>query len=305
MRTTQVAFLWVAANIQASRQLMKKNRFILTLSCFDAIGIVAAVTTTLAKNNCFIFELSQFSDPTTHQFFMRIDFHAPEDKTKEDLASYILPIASSFAMVWNLQSRNKKTKTIIMVSKLGHCLNDLLHRYAMGTIPVEIIGIFSNHQTYAKMAAHYHIPFYYFPIQKGTKELEEKKMIELMLEKEIELIILARYMQILSPSFCQQFLGKMINIHHSFLPSFKGAKPYHQAYLKGVKLIGATAHYVTADLDEGPIIEQETISVRHDHTPKQLTQYGCDIECRVLARALLYHVENRIFLNGTKTVIFS
>jgi len=285
---------------------MKQNEYILTLSCQDQIGVVAAVTGMLAENKLNILELSQFSDPSTGQFFMRIDFRLENDSQNEDtICAVFKPIAEKFEMSFELHDKNYRPKVLIMVSKQSHCLNDLLHRQDNGTLPIEIPAVVSNHEDLKEMTSWYNIPFHHLPITKENKEDQEKQLLEMVSKLEIDLVILARYMQIISSQLCQKLHGKIINIHHSFLPSFKGAKPYHQAYDRGVKVIGATAHYVTADLDEGPIIDQETIRVRHDHTPKQLVQLGCDVECLVLARALKYQVEQRVFLNNNKTVVFN
>lgn len=282
------------------------SEYILTLSCQDQVGIVAAVTGMLAENELNILELSQFSDPSTNQFFMRIDFRIEKKSlSKEKICSSFTYIAEKFHMRFELHDKNHRPKILLMVSKQSHCFNDLLHRYNNNTLPVELPLVVSNHKDLKQMASWYRIPFYYLPITNNNKEEQENKLLEMIADHDIDLIVLARYMQIISPELCKKLHGKIINIHHSFLPSFKGAKPYHQAYIRGVKLIGATAHYVTADLDEGPIIDQETIRVRHDHTPKQLVQLGCDVECLVLARALKYQIEQRVFLNKNKTVVFS
>ncbi|MCB1083545.1 MAG: formyltetrahydrofolate deformylase [Simkania sp.] len=285
---------------------MFENEFILTLSCQDRIGIVAAVTGMLATNGMNILELSQFSDPSTQQFFMRLDFRVESGPSSEDqICEAFKPVAEKFGMSFELHDKNYRPKVLIMVSKLSHCFNDLLHRHKNGTLPIEIPAVVSNHEDLEEMASWYNLPFYHFPITQKNKIEQEKKLFKLVQDLEIDLIVLARYMQIISEDLCKKLHGKIININHSFLPSFKGAKPYHQAYERGVKVIGATAHYVTADLDEGPIIDQETIRVRHDHTPKQLVQLGCDVECLVLARALKYQVEQRVILNNNKTVVFS
>lgn len=285
---------------------MFENEYILTLSCQDQIGIVAAVTGMLAANGLNILELSQFSDPSTKQFFMRIDFRVESGSfDEEQICAAFQPVAEKFAMSFELHDKNYRPKVLIMVSKQSHCLNDLLHRHDNGTLPIDIPAVVSNHDDLKEMASWYNIPFHHLPITSENKAEQEKKLLEMVHDLEIDLVVLARYMQIISEELCRKLHGKIINIHHSFLPSFKGAKPYHQAYERGVKVIGATAHYVTADLDEGPIIDQETIRVRHDHTPKQLVQQGCDVECLVLARALKYQVEQRVILNNNKTVVFN
>ncbi len=222
----------------------------------------------------------------------------------EQFTHLFAPIATSLQLDWRLQNQTKKMRTLLLVSTQGHCLNDLLHRAQSGSLPIEVVGVGSNHETLAHMTRWYHLPFHYLPIDPEGKEAQEEK-IEALLEKEkIELVVLARYMQIISPQLTRKLRGKMINIHHSFLPSFKGAKPYHQAYERGVKLIGATAHYVNDELDEGPIIDQEILRVDHTHTPTQLVELGRDIESFVLARAIKAHAEPRVFINGNKTVVF-
>ncbi len=209
------------------------------------------------------------------------------------------PIGKKFGMKFEFHDKNYRPKGLIMVSKQSHCLNDLLHRQSIGTLNIEIPAIISNHPDLGEMASWYQIPYHHLPV------LNDKTLLDLVSTLGIDLIVLARYMQIISPDLCEKLAGKIINIHHSFLPSFKGAKPYHQAYSRGVKIIGATAHYVTRHLDEGPIIDQEITRVRHDQTPEELVKLGCDIECQTLARAVKYHVEHRVFLNGHKTVVFN
>jgi len=278
---------------------MNQKEFILTLSCQDQVGIVAAVTGMLAENNLFILELSQFSDPTTLQFFMRIDFRAQKEELCEAaLQNLMEPIAKKFNMDFKLHDKTYRPKVLILVSKLSHCLNDLLYRHSKGALKMDIPVIASNHGDLKELAEKYGIPFIHLKAER------EQKLLELIQKHEIDLVVLARYMQILSSKMCEEMEGKIINIHHSFLPSFKGAKPYHQAYDRGVKLIGATAHFVTEDLDEGPIIEQETVRVRHDHSPQELVKRGCDVECLVLSRAVKLQIEQRVFLNKNKTIVF-
>ncbi len=284
---------------------MNNNTYILTLSCHDTAGIVAAVSGFLFKTDCFIIESTQFGDPSTLKFFMRVVFSTNENSlTQAQLCEKFAPIAQKFGMDWNLSDSKRKMRLLLMVSKQGHCFNDLLHRYASGLLSVEIPAIISNHRDMEKMANWYEIPFYYLPVENGNKAAQEEKIIEIIEKFQIDLTILARYMQILSPKLTQALRGKAINIHHSFLPGFKGAKPYHQAYDRGVKIIGATAHYITEDLDEGPIIEQEVIRVNHTHTPEQLLALGRDVESSVLAHAIGYHIQHRVLLNGNKTIIF-
>ena len=284
---------------------MKKQDFILTLSCSDQVGIVAGVTGALAKMQLFILELSQYSDPSTGKFFLRIHFETTQEIAEATIAKNFEEIAKTFDMLWELHNTEYRPKVLLMVSKHSHCLNDLLHRWSNQTLPIDITAVVSNHEDLKKMASWYQVPFHHIPVTKESKIEQEAQLLKLIESENIDLVVLARYMQILSDSTCQALHGKAINIHHSFLPSFKGAKPYHQAFDRGVKLIGATAHYVTADLDEGPIIDQETIHVRHDHTPKDLIQLGRDVECRVLARAVKWHVEQRVILNEHKTVVFN
>ena len=284
---------------------MEKQDFILTLSCSDQVGIVAGVTGALAQMQLFILELSQYSDPSTGKFFLRIHFETTQEIAEATIAKNFEEIAKTFDMLWELHNTEYRPKALLMVSKHSHCLNDLLHRWSNQTLPIDIIAVVSNHEDLRKMASWYQVPFHHMPMTKENKIEQETQLLKLIESKNIDLVILARYMQILSDSTCQALHGKAINIHHSFLPSFKGAKPYHQAFDRGVKIIGATAYYVTADLDEGPIIDQETIHVRHDHTPNDLVQLGRDVECRVLARAVKWHVEQRVILNQHKTVVFN
>ncbi len=284
---------------------MNNNTYILTISCFDTVGIVASVSGFLHENNCFIIESTQFGDPSTSKFFMRVVFSANENNLGfAGLKEKFNATAIKFNMDWKLYNSDHKMRLLLMVSKQGHCLNDLLHRYASGLLPVEIPAVISNHADMEKMVKWYDIPFYHLPVDNNTKPLQEQKIIELIEKLEIDLTVLARYMQVLSPSLTKKLHGKAINIHHSFLPGFKGAKPYHQAYDRGVKIIGATAHYVTEDLDEGPIIEQEVTRVNHSHSPEQLLALGRDIESSVLAKAIKYHIEHRVLLNGNKTIVF-
>ncbi|MCE2927019.1 MAG: formyltetrahydrofolate deformylase [Rickettsiales bacterium] len=286
--------------------MQHQHRFILTLSCPDVRGIVHQVTGFLASHNGFILESAQFGDESTERFFMRVDFAL--DEALSDLKmfkqAFQSQIAGPFNMQWHLVPKEQKSRVLIMVSQYGHCLHDLLYRHSTKQLPIEVAAIVSNHSVMESIAAHYQIPFHYWPVDEKSKAAQEKSVLGLMEKEAIDLLILARYMQILSPAMCEAVAGRAINIHHSFLPSFKGAKPYQQAYTRGVKLIGATAHYVTTDLDEGPIIEQEVARVDHTHTPDELSAIGRDIECSVLARAAKYHSEHRVFLNGQKTVVF-
>ncbi|MCB1084827.1 MAG: formyltetrahydrofolate deformylase [Chlamydiia bacterium] len=284
---------------------MDTKKYILTLSCKDRVGIVAAVTGALAEESLFILELSQYSDPTTGQFFMRIFFKPTKEIPEETVHRIFTQVGKRFDMRWNLHSEDFRPKVLLMVSKLSHCFNDLLHRMFQGSLPIDIVAAVSNHPDLEEIARWHKVPFTYLPVTSDNKQEQEQKLLQIIEDKQVNLIVLARYMQVLSDHICSKLSGRIINIHHSFLPSFKGAKPYHQAFDRGVKIIGATAHYVTADLDEGPIIDQETIHVHHDQRPADLVQIGQDIECRVLARAVKWHVENRVMLNGKKTVIFN
>lgn len=281
------------------------NRFILTVRCPDAIGIVAAISGYLASKQYFVDESSHFGDEITGQFFMRTVFTAKADvPSKLGFAEDFAPIAEKFQMQWRFAAQHVKRRVLIMVSKFDHCLNDLLYRHSVGALNMEIPAIVSNHTSLAKLAERYSIPFHHVPVTPETKEEAEAKLLDIIEKTQAGTIVLARYMQVLSDDICRKLEGRVINIHHSFLPSFKGAKPYHQAHARGVKLIGATAHYVTPDLDEGPIIEQSVERVDHRRTPEQLITIGRDTEAIALARALSYHLEDRVFLNGSKTVVF-
>jgi len=281
------------------------KQFLLIFSCKDTYGIIGHVSSFLSDNQAFIRELSEFGDPHTGKFFMRCLFEFPQAIPElMILSKKFASIAARFDAEWKFLDASLKPKTLILVSKLGHCLNDLLYRQHAQSLNIDIAAILSNHTTQEKLATFYNVPFTHFPVSSENKAAQEEAILAFIEENQIELVILARYMQILSPSFTAKLAGKIINIHHSFLPSFKGAKPYHQAFDRGVKIIGATAHYVTQDLDEGPIIEQEVIRVDHTRSAEELVCIGHDIETQVLARAVKYHIENRIFLNGNKTVIF-
>lgn len=283
---------------------------ILTLSCQDRPGIVAAVSGFLASQRFNIRDSAQFGDHETGLFFMRVSIEDLETgaddqgRPLEQVRAAFAPVAAPFDMTWELHDDGARPRVLILVSKFGHCLNDLLYRYSIGALPVEIPAIVSNHRDWYQRAANHDIPYHHWPVTAASKGRQEKMLRELIEQEKIDLIVLARYMQVLSPDLCRDYSGRIINIHHSFLPSFKGAKPYHQAHARGVKLIGATAHYVTEDLDEGPIIEQEVGRVDHALSPDQLAAVGRDIESLVLARAVKYHVERRIFLNGHRTVVF-
>ncbi|MEV0782644.1 formyltetrahydrofolate deformylase [Streptomyces sp. NPDC050423] len=280
------------------------EQYVLTLSCPDKKGIVHAVSSYLFMTGCNIEDSQQFGDHDTGLFFMRVHFSADSPVTAEKLRASFAAIGDSFRMDWQIHRSADRMRIVLMVSKFGHCLNDLLFRSRIGALPVEIAAVVSNHTDFAELVASYDVPFRHIPVTRDNKADAEARLLELVREEDVELVVLARYMQVLSDDLCKQLSGRIINIHHSFLPSFKGAKPYHQAYARGVKLIGATAHYVTADLDEGPIIEQEVERVGHGVTPDQLVAVGRDVECQALARAVKWHAERRILLNGRRTVVF-
>ncbi|MEE1789597.1 formyltetrahydrofolate deformylase [Streptomyces sp. BE308] len=281
------------------------GQYVLTLSCPDKQGIVHAVSSYLFMTGCNIEDSQQFGDHDTGLFFMRVHFSADSPVTVDKLRASFAAIGDSFRMDWQIHRSSDRMRIVLMVSKFGHCLNDLLFRSRIGALPVEIAAVVSNHTEFAELVASYGIPFRHLPVTRENKADAEARLLELVREEDVELVVLARYMQVLSDDLCKQLSGRIINIHHSFLPSFKGAKPYHQAHARGVKLIGATAHYVTADLDEGPIIEQEVERVGHDVTPDQLVAIGRDVECQALARAVKWHAERRILLNGRRTVVFA
>jgi formyltetrahydrofolate deformylase len=287
------------------------NEFILTLACPDRPGIVHAVTGFLTEHNLNIKDSQQFGDPTSKKFFMRVHFvpvdgPSPESQINiNELRSSFEKTAAPMSMEYELSSVTQKPRVMIMVSKIGHCLNDLLFRQSISQLSIDVPLIISNHPDFAPLAATYKIPFHHLPVTAATKAEQEAKILDLVKENNIDLIVLARYMQVLSPALCTAMSGKIINIHHSFLPSFKGAKPYHQAYDRGVKIIGATAHFVTSDLDEGPIIEQNVVRVGHALSPKELTMEGSNVESNVLATAVKWVTERRVLLNGLKTVVFN
>jgi formyltetrahydrofolate deformylase len=271
-------------------------RYVLTLVCPDRIGIVHAVSGFLAESHSNILDSQQFGDPATGKFFMRVHF--------EGEAGDFAPVAAEYGMDWELSDEAVRSRILILVSREGHCVNDLLYRWRIGAFSADIAGIVSNHPDYEPLAAAYGVPYHHLPVTAENREQQEAALLELVDRYDVDLVVLARYMQVLSARLCAALPGRIINIHHSFLPSFKGARPYQQAYDRGVKLIGATAHYVTADLDEGPIIEQETARVDHTLTPEQLAGVGRDLEAVSLARAVQWHVEHRILRNGAKTVVF-
>jgi len=279
------------------------NDHYLTLSCPDASGIVYAVTGLLAEQSLTILDLQQFSDPVSKTFFMRVHFGYAADLSA--LHASLAKLAEKMNIDYEVRRVDEKPNVLIMVSKIGHCLNDLLFRVKSGKLRISVPAIVSNHPEFKDLAASYGIPFYHLPVTAETKEAQEGEILKLVEKYKIDLIVLARYMQVLTPHLCSAMSGKIINIHHSFLPSFKGAKPYHQAYERGVKIIGATAHFVTKDLDEGPIIEQRIARVDHGMTPNQLVEEGSNVESQVLAAAVKWWSERRLFLNGAKTVVFT
>jgi formyltetrahydrofolate deformylase len=276
--------------------------YILTLTCPDRMGIVHAVSGFLLERSGNIEEAAQYNDHDTGLFFMRVSFACalPQAQLQQDLSAF----AKNYEMRWKLHAADQPMRAVLMVSQQGHCLNDLLFRWKSGLLPIDIRAIISNHRDFYQLAASYNVPFHHIPMPKDGKAQVEAKQLEIIDAEGAELVVLARYMQILSNDMCKALAERAINIHHSFLPSFKGAKPYYQAHDRGVKLIGATAHYVTADLDEGPIIEQDVARVEHSDTVEDLTARGRDTESQVLARAVKWHSEHRVLLNGHRTVVF-
>ena len=278
--------------------------FILTLDCAENPGIVHAVAQYLLDHGCYIVDIKQFGDQLVRHFFMRVHFLAPVDgPTAEALRSEFGPVAQQWGMSWRLEPQARKERILVMVSKFGHCLNDLLFRARTGELPVEIVAVVSNHETHKDLVDWHGIPFHHIPVTAETKPAAEAKLLQVVDQYSAELVVLARYMQVLSDDLTQVLSGRAINIHHSFLPSFKGAKPYHQAYDRGVKTVGATAHYVNAELDEGPIIAQQVIDVDHTYSPADLVAVGKDAECKALTNAVRWHAEGRIILSGNRTVV--
>lgn len=280
------------------------SRYILTVTCPSTRGIVAAIATFLASSGCNITDSSQFDDVDGDRFFMRVSFVSEEGLGVDELRKTFADVATLFSMDWAINQEGHRMKTIIMVSRFGHCLNDLLYRSKIGALPIEIVAVISNHMDYQKLVVNQDIPYYCVNVTKQNKAHAEAEQMRIADESGAELVVLARYMQILSDEMCRKMSGRIINIHHSFLPSFKGANPYKQAFERGVKLIGATSHYVTADLDEGPIIEQDIIRVTHAQSAEDYISLGRDVESQVLARAVHAHVHRRVFLNGNSTVVF-
>ena len=285
------------------------REYVLTLSCPDKPGIVYAVSSFLVQHSANILASQQYGEPGTEspdgRFFMRVHFSLPPPgQSSAELERGFSWVAEAYRMTWQLHEAAARVRTLIMVSRLGHCLNDLLFRWKTGSLPVDVTGVVSNHPDFGELVAPYRIPFHHIPVTPRAKAAAESQLLEVIDGSGADLIVLARYMQILSGEVCKRMEGRMINIHHSFLPSFKGAKPYHQAHARGVKLVGATAHYVTPDLDEGPIIEQDVVRVNHTLSPERLAEAGRDVEAQVLARAVTWHAEHRVLLNGDRTVVF-
>ncbi|GGS97247.1 formyltetrahydrofolate deformylase [Planobispora rosea] len=283
---------------------MSSAEYVLTLSCPDRPGVVAAVSGLLAGRGCNIIESQQFGDRDAGRFFMRVQFSTPGPASEDKLRMAFAELAPEFVMEITLRDTAVKPRVLILVSKYGHCLNDLLYRVRSGLLDIEIVAVASNHPDLRPLTQSYGIDYHHLPVTPESKPRQETEIMALVEHYRADLVVLARYMQVLSGDLCEKLAGRAINIHHSFLPSFKGAKPYHQAHARGVKLIGATAHYVTSDLDEGPIIEQEVARVNHSHSPDDLVAIGRDLECVALARAVKWHAEQRVVLDGHKTIVF-
>ncbi len=280
------------------------KNFALTVTCPSTRGVVAAIANYLADNGYNITDSAQFDDKETGNFFMRVSFESDDAVDLDKLAEGFAATASPFEMAYDFHDQTEKMKVVIMVSRFGHCLNDLLYRWRIGALPIDIVAVVSNHMDYQKVVVNNDIPFHCIKVTAENKVEAEARIMAVVEDAGADLIVLARYMQILSDEMCQKMSGRIINIHHSFLPSFKGANPYKQAFQRGVKLIGATSHYVTADLDEGPIIEQDIVAVTHAQSANDYVSLGRDVESQVLARAIHAHIHRRVFLNGNKTVVF-
>jgi len=278
------------------------QELVLTLSCPDRPGIVHAVSGFLAERDCNILDSQQYGSPRTSTFFLRM--HVDSTVAVADLREQFVAIADAFGMTWQMHAADEEQRVLVLVSRMGHCLNDLLYRWRSGYLPGKVAAVASNHTELQSLTASYDVPFHHLPVAPETRDTQEAQILELVDTHDVDLVVLARYMQVLSPQLCDALPGRIINIHHSFLPSFRGGRPYDQAYEHGVKLIGATAHYVTAQLDEGPIIEQEVARVGHAHEPEQLAAVGRDLECVALARAVRWHLEHRVLLDGQRTVVF-
>lgn len=284
--------------------MMETANFVLLIRCLDRKGIVAAVAGAIVAQDANIVESAQYSDPLSGRFFMRIALAGSASMTRASFANAFAGVAAQFTLDWQLHDLARPQRALVMVSQGGHCLNDLLYRSATGRLPMKIAAVVSNHTSWQRRAEHEGIPFHHMPITPATKAAQEMALLVLVEELQIDLVILARYMQVLSDDVCRQLDGRVINIHHSFLPGFKGARPYHRAHERGVKMVGATAHYVTPDLDEGPIIAQDVSIVDHADTVEDLVAQGQDTESRVLARAVKLHLEHRVMRNGNRTVVF-
>ncbi|QRM55862.1 formyltetrahydrofolate deformylase [Sinorhizobium sp. BG8] len=280
------------------------TNYVLTVACKSKRGIVAAISSYLAEHGCNIIDSSQFDDLSTGMFFTRVGFTSEEGATLAEIRDGFRSIADKLEMDAEFHDGQNRMKVLLMVSRFGHCLNDILYRWKIGALPIDIVGVVSNHFEYQKVVVNHDIPFHHIKVTKENKPQAEAQLLDLVEQTGTELIVLARYMQVLSDAMCRKMSGRIINIHHSFLPSFKGANPYKQAYELGVKLIGATAHYVTADLDEGPIIEQDTARITHAQSAEDYVSIGRDVESQVLARAIHAHIHHRVFLNGNRTVVF-
>jgi len=279
-------------------------RFVLTLSCGDRRGIVAAVANCIASQDCNIVESAQYGDAETERFFMRVAFSAPPAVGAESFGRGFRPVATAYDFDWQLHDLALKPRVVILVSKFGHCLNDLLYRHSIGHFRMELVAVVSNHETMRRRVEADGLSYICLPVVPGTREEQEAALVKLLEAERVDLVVLARYMQIFSNDLAARLTGRAINIHHSFLPSFVGARPYHKAHARGVKLIGATAHYVTPDLDEGPIIEQDVGRVDHAMSVEDMIALGRDIEATVLARAVRFHLEHRVLINGARTVVF-
>ncbi|MGA4851485.1 formyltetrahydrofolate deformylase [Streptomyces sp. G5(2025)] len=282
-----------------------RSEYVLTLSCPNRVGIVHAVSGFLLAADCDIVDSQQFGTAEEGLFFLRVHFTDGAHRGLARLREEFQPLAAVYSMDWHIHDVARRMRTLVMVSQYGHCLNDLLFRADAGALPIDITGVVSNHEHFRAMTESYGIPFHHIPVSRDTKSEAEGRLMEIVAESDVELVVLARYMQILSEDVCKRLESRVINIHHSFLPSFKGARPYHQAHERGVKIIGATAHYVTAELDEGPIIEQDVIRVDHRAVPEKLAALGRDVEGQVLARAVKWHAEHRVLCHGRRTVVFS
>ncbi len=279
------------------------HNYVLTMSCPDGTGIVAAIAGFVAERKGLITEAAHFVDEYSERSFMRTSFRGDALPDREELARQFRPVAERYRMDWALHDATARCRVLVAVSRQGHCLNNLLHRWSIGVLPIDIVGIVSNHDTHRRLAEWHGLPFHHYPIEPGRKTEQEARILDLFDATSSDLLVLARYMQVLTDEACQRLAGRCINIHHSFLPGFKGARPYHQAYERGVKIIGATAHYATADLDEGPIIEQGVERVDHTLGPDDLVEIGHDLESVVLNRAVRWHAEHRIFVAGNRTVV--